>query len=236
MSQSWIKIVRMSASGILLLVFGWWGWNWLGQYQEFAAIRILAAHDVPENGMPVFAQFIVTQTLRVEEPFEATKIVVPIYWPEETEELQIDLRRNGKLVQRWRRQGEAGRTWEEVFEINPAVWLDGDLEVVFNGSKIAHENQARAPRVFVEKADPNYPDGHYWIAENNKEGDVEMKLVGRSMLWEKMWSGYKEAPLLGIRDALMGLLGVWFIIAFPGVVLDDLIYFFRKILRRTSVV
>ena len=54
-------------------------------------------------GLPVYAQFVVTQTLNIADPVVMTKLIVPIYFPADTgEQLVIDLWRYETLVSRWR--------------------------------------------------------------------------------------------------------------------------------------
>lgn len=149
-------------------------------HEEAVGLEIRAPHDKPDQGLPVFAQFTVTQRLIGVEPMEAVRLEVPVYWPEDSEWLKVDLLQDGELRGRWRVQPpEQDVITEMQLAFMSPVRLEGDLEVKFSGEHIAHEDQAKAPRIFIESADYVFPNGNYRIAENEKEGDVAVVFVGQ---------------------------------------------------------
>lgn len=208
------------ASALIVIALVWYGVNWLLCYVERPALTILAAHDVPGNGLPVFAQFIFTQTLKLHEPIEATKLVVPIYFPLQNSPIQVDLKNGDKLLQRWRYQSRFEETTKEVVLVfDPPLQLQGDLELIFNARQVAYEDQAKAPRVFVETADANYPDGNYRIAENVKQGDIGMSLWQRQSHLELLNVGYQQQRPLFIGQMLLGIFVMLFLGTLPFQVL-----------------
>ena len=203
--------------GLLLAVIyaGWW---WGQQYEERMAVDILASHDSPELGLRVFAQFTVTQKLLLKDVVSATRLIVPMYFPEASEWIRVDLRRNGKLVQRWRYgSGMADEIINVEFEIEPILLLDGEVEVVFSAEHIDHDKKGRAPRIFIEKADANYPDGNYRIANNEKEGDVALALIEQNRKWELWLEKLLRDSFFGIAFIIKGILIVMLIFFLPQV-------------------
>lgn len=203
--------------GLLLAVVCvvWWQGR---QYEERVAIDILASHDSPNLGLRIFAQFVITQKLWLKDVVSATRLIVPMYFPKASEWVQIDLRRNGKLVQRWRYgSGMADEIINVEFEIEPAQLLDGEIEIAFSAEHIDHDKKGRAPRIFIEKADANYPDGNYRIANNEKEGDVGLALIERNRRWELWFEELVKDSFFGIAFIIKSILIVMLIFFLPPV-------------------
>jgi hypothetical protein len=204
----------------MIICVVWWQGQ---QYEERIAVDILASHDSAELGMRVFAQFIVTQKMFLKYVVSATRLVVPVYFPEASEWMQIDLLRNDQLVQRWRSgSGFSDEIINVEFEIEPTQLLDGELEIVFSAVHIDHDNKGRAPRIFIEKSDANYPDGNYRVADNEKEGDVGLTLYERNRRWELWFEKLLEDPLRSSAFVVRGVLVVMLIIFLPQVLMRSL--------------
>lgn len=212
----WLNRIASPLVSFLLVVAAMTGgWVWLSEYEEMIGLEIRAPHDLPEQGLPVFAQFTVTQRISLDKPLEAVWLEVPIYWPEDSEWLKIDLLQDGELRGRWRvKPPEQDVITETQLPLAAPVKLAGDLEVKFSGEHIAHEDQQKAPRIFIESADYVFPDGNYRIAENEKEGDVALafteRLKRRELLKVKLSSKPAEFIADVSRAVLLGvLLGVF---------------------------
>ncbi len=191
-------------------------------YEEMSFVKILGSTE-KELGLPVFAQFIVTQTLFFDRPLEATRLVVPMYIPEEPLPIKISLYQNGELVSRWRYPLEKMAHQEGVIEAQlPFVFpiqLEGAYEMQFDGSEILHEEQAHAPRLFTESFDQAYPHGNYRIAENEKEGDVAMELFERKTQ-HVLFMEHTQANMLGTRTRVLIWISALILLAcLPSVVL-----------------
>lgn len=155
------------------------GWFWLNSYQEQPALTILASTDIAELGLPVYAQFKVTQSMYLERPIMATRLIVPMYVPAEAKPLAIKLIRDDRIVYAWRYPTEYQQHAETIEVFLPfitPVMLSDQLELVFDGSAISHAEQEQAPRIFTESFNAAYPQGNYSIGENQKEGDIGLTI------------------------------------------------------------
>ncbi len=205
-------------SAVLLLTIICVGWWWGCQYEEKTAVDILASHDIAELGVPVFAQFTITQKIFLKDLISVTRLVVPMYFSENSEFMQVDLRRRGKLVQRWRYgSGVSDEIINVELEMQPTQLLEGEIEIVFSAAHIDHENQDRAPKIFIEKSDANYPDGNYRIADNEKKGDVGLALMERNRKWELWLEELIKYPLLNTALIIKVVLIIMLIILLPQV-------------------
>src|SRR5688572_22421170 len=92
-------LVLHGVSSAILLGFALVAWWYLTEKIEITAVEITAALDVPERGLPVWAQFEVTQTLELLAPLTITKMVIPLYAPEQlSEPFIVELWRYDTLV------------------------------------------------------------------------------------------------------------------------------------------
>lgn len=160
--------------------------------EEKVFLQINAANE-PELGLPVYAQFVVTQSLEVSEIFEAAALVVPMYIPVQNQDFMIFLYRNDAKVEEWELPSDIEGVQEVQLPLNNRL-LDGNLEVVFDGSRISHDEKEVAPRLFVESLDLAYPHGNYRIADNQKEGDVGMTFVEHSSRWSLFLESWENEP------------------------------------------
>lgn len=194
------------------------GWLWLNGFEEKPGITIRAPYDLPEQGLPVFAQFTVTQRINLEKPLETVRLEVPVYWPRESEWLKVDLLEEGELKQRWRvRPPAEDDIVETELPLAAPLKLEGEIELAFSGEHVTHENKHKAPRIFIETADYVFPNGNYRIAENEKEGDVALAVVSR---WKKIeeWLTWSQVNrFLALGQMLSGLAGMLLMWSLPSV-------------------
>ena len=86
---------------LLILLAGFGVWYWLDGLEENVVIDILASQE-RELGLPIYAQFVATQTLTLEKPTAVKRLMVPVYFLDAGSGLQVDLLKEGVLLQRWR--------------------------------------------------------------------------------------------------------------------------------------
>jgi len=212
-----------SALGIFLVAGCLWqGWRWWQKEQEVSVINITGAYDVPELAQPVFAQFIYTEKIVVPEKTKVAALRVPLFVPEESEWLQIDIRQNGQLLSRWRYQPDdlaQNSVAVASLPLNPPRIMAGEVEVVFNGSHIAYEDRPRAPRVFIDTSDMTYPAGSYRIAQNEKRGNISLQLQATQKNSEHWRAEFTKAPLQKLIRTSRWLLILIVIFASPRVLL-----------------
>lgn len=203
-------------SGIIMVSLLGVAFGWSRHWVLRPLVMIEAAHDVPEHGLPVYAQFVVTQRLFLPEISSVTGLRVPVYWPAQSERLQIELRRNGNLIQRWQLNPAAqNQVVTADLSLLPPQLIDGNLEVSFSNEQLTHEGKDQAPRIFVETADSNYAAGNYQIAQNEKRGDVEMQLTERVRRWHIIKEEFGVKPLAVLFQGGKWLLLLLFLINLP---------------------
>lgn len=173
--------------------------------EENTVIDILAAREA-ELGLPVYAQFVVTQSLKLPETSAPRSLVIPVYWPSREHSLIIDLLKEGNSLWRWRViEHDAG-----ILELNLSLPVlkeaSGNLEVRFV-SDATHETAEQAPRLFIESADEQYPDGNYRIADNAKAGDVSLRIVEQRTVGDRFFNNWQRRPLRQTAE-----LGRWLLI------------------------
>lgn len=216
------KWKAVAVVAIIWAVIAAYGLVWLMRTYDEPVVDIQAAYDVPELALPVFAQFVVTQKLVVPDPVLASRLVVPIYVPAHSGHLHVELVRNSNLLTSWDYQPQASEAVEFAeLPINPLLLIDGDIQITFSAKHITHDNQARAPRLFIESSMSSYPEGGYFIAKNEKAGNVSLMLMGRQRNTDRLLKAWGEQPL----DLLSKLLWIGLILlvasALPLVLLGN---------------
>ena len=207
---------------LLLVVSGWEFISiWSRQIIFYPAVNILSG-QVPDLGLPVFAQFTVTQTLSLPTTIRVQSVVVPMYIPDNALPIEVVLRRNGSEVSKWQLDVSHSGTVDVQLPLAKPILLDGNLEVFFDGQQIAYQDRLQAPRLFVESADANYPYGHYRIAGNDKAGDISLHLIAIKTNGENFKQVLSNAPLANLPKV-----GLW-------IVLGILILCLPFIIFRTS--
>lgn len=201
---------RLLSLIVLIVIIGIASWVmtwWLIGHEERTAVVINAPHDIAEKGLPVFAQFVVTQKLRIDTPALMTRLEVPMFFPTDSEWLKIDLRKDRRLLYRWRyRPDVTDRIAMANLVFDVPQNLSGELELVFDGSHIPHDFQHLAPRLFIEGADYYYPAGNYRIAENKKNGDIGLTMftkVTRMQVAQERWQKNHWLAAMQITQGLL---------------------------------
>lgn len=198
-------------------------WSWSRLPVEVPLIEITAAHDVPALGLPIYAQFIVTQSLKFSRPASVSTLTLPAYIPNDQPNiLVVDILSEGKLRQRWRISGQGNSpAAAELHHLRlmPPQTMQGNIEVRMS-SVIDSDHKDVAPRVFTETANQNYAAGNYRIAANEKLGDISLTLwetKSRNQIVREFWD---KQPLQAIVQ--VGQLGLALILAsvLPGIILS----------------
>ncbi len=187
---------------------------WLAGQEENTVVTILASREI-RQGLPVFAQFTVSQSLYLKEIASISRLVVPFYVPRAGAPLKIRMMRHNKPVGEWRLPGELSGLVEAQFVIDPPQLIDGEVMIEFDGRDIRSEDKDWAPRLFIESADAAYPEGSYRIADNAKKGDVALTLVGRQTRLAQRLDQFRQAPLQQLAKAGTMLLVLMLVAALP---------------------
>lgn len=202
-------------SVILGLVYGVLVAFWLGWPQEVEVVTIEAAQEV-ELAVPVYAQFVVTQTVVVPERVRLAVLELPLAVPEGGQSILVRVEQGSLVIEKWRYEPEESGVQMVRLELERPVRVQGELEVVIDGSHIAHGDQSKAPGVFIEPADYAYPDGNYRIADNVKEGDVAMRLLGKRSRLALVIEEWQQEPFrMAFTAGLVGC-GLWLLLNLPG--------------------
>ncbi|MEX1997141.1 MAG: hypothetical protein WEA04_00475 [Candidatus Andersenbacteria bacterium] len=186
----------------------------LREFVEQPAVAIDASRE-PELGLPVYAQFIVTQTIKMEEPTLVNKIRIPIYISSGSLPITVRLMRNENLVQEWQSPVDTMGIVEAEFLLTPPALLDGNIEVQFDGREISHNQKDTAPRLFTESFDAAYAQGNYRIAQNEKQGDVGLILYEEKTRAALFVDDFQESPLPQLARVCVWLSVLTLIAALP---------------------
>lgn len=201
----WVKLI---ISGFIVAGIGFSFVSWLQEDIERSWIHIEAATDTLETGLPVYAQFITTQRMRIQEPFQLSRIEVPVYIPtEQVHSLDIRLFQDRHVIEEWQAPKRQGMHTAVLYPSNSRQ-LAGEIEVQFDGGAIPIDQKDNAPNVFIETADNNYPDGNYRIAQNEKRGDIGLtfyEVVPRYVLFIEK---FNDQPMTSIAQGIVGILSV----------------------------
>ena len=204
---------------------------WLWQYQPQQVLAIEAAQDRPDLALPVYAQFVVTQTLTLTQPVELTGLTVPMWSPAAGQQLTLTLRQDKQVYGHWQPvTRETGEVEELHLPLASPQLLQGELALVIAAEHLTHQEQAVAPRLFIEAAGEHYPGGNYFIAQNSKTGDVALTLTGRARRYRDVLARWQAAPLTAGFDLSLALLALLALGALPHRLLE----WWRHLLRRES--
>lgn len=177
---------------------------WLLRPVERVAIEIRSGQDVLE-GIPVYAQFVVRQTIRIESPIMMRAVSIPFYIPQENTRTIIRVYRNQKNIGDWDVEFPSKGVVQKTLLLDHAMLVDGTVEVEFDGGHIASSSADAAPRVFVEKDDNAFPYGNYQIAENVKKGDISLSITETRVRFDFMIDTFRSSPLRAVAYGLGGV-------------------------------
>jgi len=165
-------------------------------YKEYKVVEILASRE-PDLATPVYAQFDVAQSFSIDEMSDVTKLVVPMYVVDLEKELSVVLMKQGEKIASWRQVKQVGMArkrgiYEVEFKMKTPRKLTGNFMLSISGREIVHEDKDVAPRVFVEKDSSKYTPGTFYIASNEKQGDMSMVVYGRRQNWQKLQNDWEK--------------------------------------------
>lgn len=209
----WFVVIVVT---IVISVFIVMGSRWFNQEEDYVLLEIKAPRN-RQLMLPVFAQFTVTQLIRLPQLAAVAALNVPLYVSDRQGSLRVEIRQRDRLIQRWHYYPENIGLTEAVFEVAPPVLLEGDIEIVFSAPQIGHAQRHLALGLFVETAGNYYPTGHYRVADNDKEGDVGLAVVGRQLKsedWLKAWKNDLRGKIIKLN---MGILLLLLMVSFPMV-------------------
>ena len=176
-SHTWTLIILHL---VLWTALGYGIFLYAQEPRELQVLKILGSNE-KDLSLPIYAQFIATQTLFFDRPLIAAEFAIPLYLPIEPLPIKISLYQNGKLLTWWKYPIEIHDRSEGYktahLRFMPSIPLQGNVELRFDGSDIPHELQDHAPRLFTETFDSAYPNGNYRIANNEKKGDISLGLI-----------------------------------------------------------
>jgi hypothetical protein len=200
------KRLLLVGAGAIVVTSAIIGFNWWFNQALEQEVLTISASEEPDLGIPIFAQFDITQTINLPHEARVSRLVIPVSIPDKASVVQIDLRRFGTLVQRWRYPLPPAPLEPGIHHLSlslqPPQLLDKDLEVNLSAREVTHDDKDRAVRVFVETAGNNYPDGNYRIAHNEKQGDIGLHFYETLRQGDQYLAKWKKQPWLeGSRSA-----------------------------------
>ncbi|PIT98010.1 MAG: hypothetical protein COT71_03020 [Candidatus Andersenbacteria bacterium CG10_big_fil_rev_8_21_14_0_10_54_11] len=222
-----VRIITNFLAALILGGIGWIGWQWLHEPVDSAAIQIQAPREAA-LGLPVYAQFIVVQTFRLPGIIRVTRLTVPMAVPDPQAPVLITLRWHDETVAAWRLADVAprGLPADTVADIDLQLaaprLMDGQLELVFDGSDIFHDELTRAPRLMVETAGEKYAEGNYRIAANEKAGDIGTTIYRQELRWQHLVNHYYKQPVDGFWAVGLVAAGVLLAGSLPSVLARSL--------------
>lgn len=171
--------------------------GWLLWYQPKPVVEIQAGREA-ELGLPVYAQFMVRQTVTLERAENIIGLIVPMYFPDSGKHIYVRLHQAEQELGEWEVSGAGIR--ELHLDLDAVQFLAGELTVEFDGRELRGDERESAPRVFVEKDNNGYISGRYSIAGNTKAGDVALEVWGRERRGRPVWESWKREPITGVAQ------------------------------------
>lgn len=216
-----VNLIPLVLAIVILALLTVVGWRWLDRYVETPVIDIRASRDRPELALPVYAQFEVSQTLKVHDITNITKIKLPMLVKDPKLPFVISMVWNDHIIGEWLLSDVVSRGENEAQDVelkfSPPVLIDQDFEIRFDGSAIPHDQRDTAPRLFTESAGYNYAEGNYRIADNEKDGDIGMTVFEREKKWQQIANHWYKRPRLGVVEGAQVLLLLMLAMSFPYV-------------------
>lgn len=207
----WVSVVLLAA----IAAAAWWH---LDQVTQEPWLTIAAPLDAP-NPLPVYDQFVVTQTIQAPGSALVTSMQIPLMIPTNTpvEPLHVKLRRGEKTVAAWHYLPPAEDATPNTIitaelPLTPPQLLDGTIEVIFSTPHVTAEHAGRALAVLVETAGDIFPAGSYRIADNEKHGDIGLTFISAVRGWhylEEAWQQDAWNVATKTMLAVCGLILVW---------------------------
>jgi len=184
-------------------------------------IEIEASIDTQTNTVPVYAQFVVTQGLRLASEGPVTHIELPVHESAPGQDFQVVLY-GDEVVGEWDMQTTAtDAVVRAQLPLSIPQTLAGHFSLEIAAEGIDHAHKDSAPRVYIQTADDYYPDGNYRIAQNEKNGDVALVIFEEVTNWRVLQEDWQAYPLNAAKAALLVLLGLVLIIGLAWLPVRD---------------
>ena len=213
MGRAITRIIGVGLALTTVALVAWWHWQFVPQQ----LVRIDAAQDLPEMALPVYAQFVVTQTFTLSEPAEVTQLILPLWSPAAGRSFTVVLKQEETVLATWPLVTREVQRVEEVSLPLPSPRLvSGELKMIVSAAEITHQERHLAPRLFIESAGDHYPAGSYFIATNQKSGDVSVMVMGQARRYQSLLESWRAQPLLAVQSSSAFLLILLVLMAAPG--------------------
>lgn len=187
--------------------------TWLHKTLEFAPISISSSGKT----VYFFDTQLVTQKITMEDPALITRLEVPWYPPTVDTPVIVEMRRYGKLMSRWHVQVVGSGSFQVLSLSLPIPqYIDGILDISFIAPAIDYKNLGSAPRVFLEPLDESFPSGNYRIGDEEKEGDIQMQLIGQKKRIEVLKQDFIQDSARSIARVLAWCTGLCLVVTLPS--------------------
>lgn len=186
--------------------------TWLHETLEFIPIAITSS----DNTVYFFDAQVVTQKITMENPALITRLDIPWYPPTVDTPVIVEMRRYGKLLSRWpvRTIGDGSSA---VLSLSFPIpqYIDGILDVSFSAPTIDRAHLATAPKLFLEPLDESFPLGNYRIGDEEKRGDIQMRLIAKEERIDVLKQVFIQDPVQGIAKVLAWCTGLCLVASLP---------------------
>lgn len=201
---------------LTVLIASLLAWDWFSAFETRSFVDILTPQNL-DSFVEVYDQFIVTQRVRIERPVQLSGLSLPLFIRKAEGEITIRIWHDGKTIAEFTKNMAQLRTGETVIEPKFAepVNVDREVEVEVSSTAASSEN---APLLYVEKADDAYLYGNYRIADNEKKGDVDMKLFERISRVDLLREKFAASPIDVMSKSLKWILLVVIIGLIPALI------------------
>ena len=194
-------------------------WNFSQRLHEDIYLEIHSMQNIEEDTLSVFAQFVVTQTIKLNDPIDVSRFVIPLYFPARESVVDVTLRQESEIVAHWKLEPindeEVGRIIEKQIWFALPQQLNGLVELEFAALDVDHDHQEQAVRLFIEPNDSAFDQGNYRIAQNEKKGDVSLRMYQIREWRAYAWEQFMMKPWHYGRRAGAGVLLLYLMVVLP---------------------
>ncbi|MDP3997123.1 MAG: hypothetical protein U1C49_01065 [Candidatus Andersenbacteria bacterium] len=170
--------MRTKTTIISTLIIAAWltgAYYYLSSNQETVLYNI-KAHSEPELADPAYAQFVYSENITLNRLYRLSGLTIPIYSRNQGTPFAVSLLHNSALLQTWTVTTNQG-THQFNFPLDTPTPVDGVLTITIDANHIPADESSLAPAVFIEKDANAFPQGHYQIANNIKQGNISLILT-----------------------------------------------------------
>lgn len=195
--------------------------SWLFATIEFTPISITSSGKT----LYFFAHQAVTQKIFMEEAARIVRIEVPWYPPTITTPVVVEMHRYGKLVSRWHINSVGDGSLKFLSLVLPTPqYVDGILEISFIAPEVDHAHLENAPKILIEPLDESFPSGNYRIGDEEKHGDIQMRLIAQKERVEVLQEIVTNEPFNVLGEVFRYTAGLFLLLALP--------FFFSRNVKR----